>query len=441
LVVIDVDKLSEVLSSSQIDRLAAGVSLSTLIDGLRFDQKEALAAYTLRSPETDVQTIRPHIKLPGARPYLPGSTLKGALRTALAWCMLTDGVAQVDAHKLKRSRYWASGRLEQDLFGRDPNHDLLRALHVGDSQGLVALDSLELAQVAVYSVQQGRRLGPKGSRYRFHLEVIPEAVDLSADGRRDNFILEPDQARKLRFGSGPAYLSRLPYHANRLAEALIEQESEFYRRYGPRQVVDFYDRLRERLDGLERERTCLVQTAWGTGWTSKTVGSALSQSLMTEIRARYRLGRRGQPFPKTRRLIERASEVLMPPGWLQVTFEPLGEDRVPELTAAVPEEGAPPTVDEMLSGDVAPERVGGQPRTIDDLRVGQIVEGEVKNTVGFGAFVDIGLPFDGLIHISELSDGWVDRVEDVVQRGQELRVRVIEIDVDRQRVGLSLKRV
>jgi ribosomal protein S1 len=73
--------------------------------------------------------------------------------------------------------------------------------------------------------------------------------------------------------------------------------------------------------------------------------------------------------------------------------------------------------------------------------VGQIVEGEVKNTVHFGAFVDIGLPFDGLIHISELSEGWVDRVEDVVHRGQKVRVRVIEIDVERERVGLSLKQV
>jgi CRISPR-associated protein Csm5 len=444
LVVIDVDKLSEVLSASQIDRLAAGVSLRSLIDELRVDQKEALAAYTLPSPERDVQTIRPHIKLAGAHPYLPGSTLKGALRTALAWCMLTDGVAQVDVRKLKRSRYWASGRLEQDLFGEDPNHDLLRALQIGDSAGLAAPNGLELAQVAVYSIQRGRSLGPKGSRYRFHLEVIPDGVDLSADGRRDNFILEPKQARKLHFGSGPAYLSRLPYHANRLAEALIEQESEFYRRYGPAGVADFYDQLQDRLDNLDRERTCLLQVAWGTGWTSKTVGSALSQSLMTQIRARYRLGRRGQPFPKTRRLIERSSEAVMPLGWLQVTFEPLGDDRLPELVVSAPEEGTPPPVAHRVSGTDAPvqaDRTPGAPRTIDDLQVGQIVEGEVKNTVGFGAFVDIGLPFDGLIHISELSEGWVDRVEDVVHRGQKVRVRVIEIDVERQRVGLSLKQV
>jgi CRISPR-associated protein Csm5 len=446
LVVVDVDKLSEVLSSSQIDRLAAGVSLKTLIDGLRVDQKEALAAYTLASPERDVQTIRPHIKLPGARPYLPGSTLKGALRTALAWCMLVDGVARVDVNRLKRSRYWASSRLEQDLFGRDPNHDLLRALQVGDSAGPAGSNGLELARVAVYSIQRGRSLGPKGSRFRFHLEVVPDGVDLSAEGRRDNFILGAEQAReKLDFGSGPAYLSRLPYHANRVAEALIEQESEFYRRYGPAGVTDFYGELQSRLDTLDRERTCLLQAAWGTGWTGKTVGSALSQSLMTEIRARYRLGRRGQPFPKTRRLIERSSEAVMPLGWLEVTFEPVGEDRFPELAVSAPQEGTPPTVDERLSGAGAPARAdrtpGTQPRTIDDLQVGQIVEGKVEGIASFGAFVDVGLPFNGLIHISELREGWVDRVEDVVHRGQEVRVRVIEIDADRERIGLSLKRV
>jgi uncharacterized protein len=73
--------------------------------------------------------------------------------------------------------------------------------------------------------------------------------------------------------------------------------------------------------------------------------------------------------------------------------------------------------------------------------VGQIVEGKVEGIASFGAFVDVGLPFNGLIHISELREGWVDRVEDVVHRGQEVRVRVIEIDAERQRVGLSLKQV
>jgi ribosomal protein S1 len=136
----------------------------------------------------------------------------------------------------------------------------------------------------------------------------------------------------------------------------------------------------------------------------------------------------------------------MPLGWLQVTFEPLDDAWIPELVASAPAEGTPPPVTKRLitAVDSAPtegERPSAQPRTIDDLQEGQIVEGEVEGIAKFGAFVDIGLPFNGLIHISELSEEWVDRVEVVVHQGQKVRVRVIEVDVQRQRVGLSLKQV
>jgi polyribonucleotide nucleotidyltransferase len=135
----------------------------------------------------------------------------------------------------------------------------------------------------------------------------------------------------------------------------------------------------------------------------------------------------------------------MPLGWLEVTFELLGEDRMPEQAAAAPQEGAPPPVEDRVAGGAVQQRparaAGGQPRTIDDLREGQIVEGKVEGIASFGAFVDIGLPFNGLIHISELRDGWVDRVEDVVHPGQTVRVKVINVDRERQRVGLSLKQV
>ncbi|MBS3766325.1 S1 RNA-binding domain-containing protein, partial [Candidatus Bipolaricaulota bacterium] len=56
----------------------------------------------------------------------------------------------------------------------------------------------------------------------------------------------------------------------------------------------------------------------------------------------------------------------------------------------------------------------------------------------FGAFVDIGLKSDGLIHISELSDEYVERPQDVVKLNQRLRAQVIDVDEERKRVSLSL---
>jgi len=78
-------------------------------------------------------------------------------------------------------------------------------------------------------------------------------------------------------------------------------------------------------------------------------------------------------------------------------------------------------------------------RTIEDLKEGMRIEGRVSNVANFGAFVDIGLKADGLVHISELSNKWVDDPRKVVQVGDIVKVMVKEIDLKRSRVGLSIK--
>ncbi len=75
----------------------------------------------------------------------------------------------------------------------------------------------------------------------------------------------------------------------------------------------------------------------------------------------------------------------------------------------------------------------------EDLREGMILEGRVSNVTNFGAFVDIGVKRDGLVHISELSHQWVSDPREVVSVGQIVKVKVIEIDRQRKRIGLSIK--
>lgn len=78
-------------------------------------------------------------------------------------------------------------------------------------------------------------------------------------------------------------------------------------------------------------------------------------------------------------------------------------------------------------------------RKIEDLKVGDIVAGEVRNIVQFGAFVDIGLKNDGLAHISELSKKFVKDVRDVVDLGMIKQFKIKEIDLEKGKVQLSLK--
>ena len=77
--------------------------------------------------------------------------------------------------------------------------------------------------------------------------------------------------------------------------------------------------------------------------------------------------------------------------------------------------------------------------TIEDLQVGMILPGIVTNISNFGAFIDIGVHKDGLVHVSEMSDHRIGTPHEVVKLHQHVRVRVLDIDLPRQRIQLSLK--
>ncbi|MEO1291333.1 MAG: Tex family protein [Pseudomonadota bacterium] len=76
---------------------------------------------------------------------------------------------------------------------------------------------------------------------------------------------------------------------------------------------------------------------------------------------------------------------------------------------------------------------------ISDLRPGMILEGVVTNVAAFGAFVDVGVHQDGLVHISALADRFVDDPREIVRPGQVVKVKVLDVDVARKRIGLSMR--
>ena len=76
---------------------------------------------------------------------------------------------------------------------------------------------------------------------------------------------------------------------------------------------------------------------------------------------------------------------------------------------------------------------------LEDLKEGMVLSGTVRNVIDFGAFVDIGVKHDGLVHISEMSDKFVKNPSEIVSVGDVVKVKVIKIDKERQKVGLSMK--
>lgn len=92
-----------------------------------------------------------------------------------------------------------------------------------------------------------------------------------------------------------------------------------------------------------------------------------------------------------------------------------------------PREDAPPVV---FRNDV---------KSFDDLKLDMELEGTVRNVVDFGAFVDIGVKNDGLVHISQMSRKYISHPMDVVSVGDTVKVRIISIDREKQKIGLTMK--
>lgn len=86
-----------------------------------------------------------------------------------------------------------------------------------------------------------------------------------------------------------------------------------------------------------------------------------------------------------------------------------------------------------------PSPLGAAVRSISDLRPGMSISGQITNITGFGAFVSLGLEYEGMIHVSELSDEFISNPNEVVKIGDKVTARVLAVDPRRRRISLSLK--
>jgi len=108
-----------------------------------------------------------------------------------------------------------------------------------------------------------------------------------------------------------------------------------------------------------------------------------------------------------------------------------------EASPPQPKEAAESVAEESLPTETVNDD-DASPNSILELTKGQHFSGTVKNIAGFGAFVDIGLPQDGLVHISELAKQKVEKVDDIVSVGQEVDVWIKRVDKKRGRISLTM---
>lgn len=150
-----------------------------------------------------------------------------------------------------------------------------------------------------------------------------------------------------------------------------------------------------------------------------------------------------EAYPVVRRILDRCGITLA---------ELIGNER--SLRTLRPEDFADdrfgvPTVTDILS---ELEKPGRDPRPafstatfaagvekVADLKAGMVLEGVVTNVAAFGAFVDVGVHQDGLVHVSAMAERFVSDPHEVVRSGQVVRVKVLEVDVERQRISLTMR--
>lgn len=258
------------------------------------------------------------------KPYIPGSSLKGALRTVLAWHGFQERNLKLEMDKLSGSRSWAGQSFERAIFGSDPNHDLLRALRVADSQPL-AVDTLQIvnAQVVTGSEKFGSPI---------EVEAVKADTVFQTAITVDEFLHTSGAEQVLHFGNRWQWLEELPKLAKRWATEHLEKERDWFRQRKYNNVGKLYH---EMLGLLKRERLpdnqFFLQIGWGGGWTEKTIGYPLQQDseawerLLSDKRlspARFRR-KPGDPFPKSRRTVVAANQVVAPLGWCLVEMTPV----------------------------------------------------------------------------------------------------------------------
>ena len=315
--------------AAQITSLLMEMTLPDLLDAQwltpqDFTEESGLFHYILHG-RPHMNELSEQIKDVYGRPYLPGSSLKGALRTMLAFAIYAEQKQQPDLRGLKPSRSWAGQSLERAIFGRDPNHDWLRALHVSDGPPLEP-GCLQLTGVRVFPT--ARRGQPGG--LDLDVEAIRPGTIFTAPIAIDEYGFREDAAAKLKWQGQRHWLDELARLGREHArQRLVAEVNYLKQKNAPRQTqVFYYILINNEFDKLAPNEF-ILQIGWGAGWDSKTLSGLLKQNervfarLVKDYRLQGRSRRPYQPgdlFPASRKLVLRGSKTAEPLGWIKVTL-------------------------------------------------------------------------------------------------------------------------
>lgn len=292
-----------------------------------------------------------HIKVPGCppQPYLPGSSLKGALRSAFLRSRLVDnpqeqqraaGLVRQGMEGYRPNPKRADDALEQAIFGKDQHHEWVRLFQISDTLAIppVNLWATEVRILSIRGQGAGMHLDWKGWRpgkpTTLHPEVIRPGAILNARLTILDELLSPVAAQELRFPAKRGTVKNLLLECNRVAKEQLIQEWTFADATRWQDGQKFYGWMVEQLEKAAKSNACLLRLGWGAGFDDKTITDLLDDDTFEDVLDQYRLtvGRPerklsnpplDKPFsPKSRKVALDKKNRWVPMGWIKVEIQP-----------------------------------------------------------------------------------------------------------------------
>ncbi len=278
-----------------------------LLNPQDFTENSPFFRYILKgTPKSQAEgaVVREQIKDVFDRPYIPGTTIKGALRTALAWHLWKKKNLRPEISKLGGSPKFAASRYERELFGKNPNYDLLRALQVSDS---APLDTSVLMLVNVRVLTHSSKPGSP-----VEVEAIRRDTVIESEIKLDT-VLFSQWARESNFNLPNAdVLKNFTAIARQYSREVIKREL-IWASGLPKgnNIVKHYEIMR---DYRLQPNQFYLQLGWGGGWEQKTFGNhlkadeAFMRTILKPIKqggwnvGRGHIPKNVQDFPTSRRI-------------------------------------------------------------------------------------------------------------------------------------------
>lgn len=276
--------------------------------------------------------------------YIPGSSIKGSIRTAilnnlfLSLSQETKDKILKEAKEYNKGENWASEPILSEVFGNDSNYNLMRTFKVYDAYFTSEIDLLQLHLLSLKSESEygWKKMGkdkvtkkpfPLQDNPKYSTSIFVEALPISSKGyfsiSLDKFLLtDPISKEVLSFDKKLSPdINNLITSINSYSKKKLEKEKTFFENLKtPRKlnsVISEIDKLLNSFNNLAANEF-ILRISWGSGWKGMT-GDFLDESWLSTFRRKYQLGKKDFPiFPKTRRIVFEDNEPKYLTGWIKV---------------------------------------------------------------------------------------------------------------------------